>query len=106
VDDTESRPALRSGIAEDSTRGRLVKHARCYWLLLVEGHLNRRRFGAMLGRIALTAGTDGIDRWWSGRQRSLSTASWSKERCRKSGLQMTQFRLCWFGISYRRGRSG
>jgi hypothetical protein len=24
-----------------------------YWLLPVEGHLMRRRFGAMLGRIAL-----------------------------------------------------
>ena len=35
------------------TGGRLVKHARSYWLLLAEGHLNRRRFGAMLGRIAL-----------------------------------------------------
>jgi hypothetical protein len=27
--------------------------ARYYWLLLAEGHLNRRRFGAMLDRIAL-----------------------------------------------------
>jgi len=35
------------------TAGRLVKHARYYWLLLAEGHLTRRRFGAMLGRIAL-----------------------------------------------------
>jgi hypothetical protein len=35
------------------TGGRLVKHARYYWLLLAEGHLNRRRFGAMLSRIAL-----------------------------------------------------
>ena len=35
------------------TGGRLVKHARYYWLLLAEGHLNRRRFGAMLGRIVL-----------------------------------------------------
>jgi hypothetical protein len=34
------------------TGGRLVKHARYYWLLLAEGHLNRRRFGAMLARIA------------------------------------------------------
>jgi hypothetical protein len=33
--------------------GRLVKHARYYWLLLAEGHLTRRRFGAMLGRIGL-----------------------------------------------------
>jgi hypothetical protein len=35
------------------TGGGLVKYARYYWLLLAEGHLNRRRFGAMLGRIAL-----------------------------------------------------
>jgi len=35
------------------TGGRLVKHARYYWLLLAEGHLNRQRFGTMLGRIAL-----------------------------------------------------
>jgi hypothetical protein len=35
------------------TGGRLVKHARYYWLPLAEEHLNRRRFGAMLGRIAL-----------------------------------------------------
>ena len=35
------------------TGKRLIKHARYYRLLLAEGHLNRRRFGAMLGRIAL-----------------------------------------------------
>jgi hypothetical protein len=35
------------------TGGRLVKHARYYWLLLAEGHLARRRFPAILGRIAL-----------------------------------------------------
>jgi hypothetical protein len=35
------------------TGGRLVKHARYSWFLLAEGHPNRRRFGAMLGRIAL-----------------------------------------------------
>jgi hypothetical protein len=34
------------------TGGRLVKHARYYWLFLAEGYLNHRRFGAMLGRIA------------------------------------------------------
>ncbi len=33
------------------TGGRLVKHARYYWLLLAEGHLTRRLFGAMLRRI-------------------------------------------------------
>ena len=33
------------------TGGRLVKHARFYWLLLAESHLTRRLFGAMLRRI-------------------------------------------------------
>jgi len=34
------------------TGGRLVKHARYYWLLLAEGHLTRQRFGSMLRRVA------------------------------------------------------
>ena len=34
------------------TGGRLVKHARYYWLLLAESHLTRRLFRAMVGRIA------------------------------------------------------
>jgi len=33
------------------TGGRLVKHARYYWLLFAEGHLTRRLFASMLGRI-------------------------------------------------------
>ena len=33
------------------TGGRLVKHARYYWLLLAEGHLTRRMFAAILRRI-------------------------------------------------------
>ena len=33
------------------TGGRLVKHARYYWLLLAEGHLTRRLFSDMLRRI-------------------------------------------------------
>jgi hypothetical protein len=37
------------------TGGRLVKHARSYWLFLAESYLTRRLFGAMVGRIeALT----------------------------------------------------
>ena len=31
------------------TGGRLVKHARYYWLLLEEGHLTQRLFGEMRG---------------------------------------------------------
>jgi hypothetical protein len=34
------------------TGGRLVKHARYYWLLLAESHLTRRLFAGMLRRIA------------------------------------------------------
>ncbi len=32
--------------------GRLVKHARYYWLQLAEGHLTRQHFGSMLRRVA------------------------------------------------------
>jgi hypothetical protein len=31
--------------------GRLVKHARYYWLLLAKGYLHRRLFGHILQRI-------------------------------------------------------
>ena len=34
------------------TGGRLIKHARYYWLLLAESHLTRRLFASMLRRIA------------------------------------------------------
>ena len=33
------------------TGGRLVKHARYYWLLLTKSHLTRRLFASILGRI-------------------------------------------------------
>jgi hypothetical protein len=33
------------------TGGRLVKHARYYWLLLAESHLTRLLFGGMVRRI-------------------------------------------------------
>jgi len=41
------------------TGGRLVKHARCSWLLLAQGHLTRQRFGSMLSRIAALPLPDG-----------------------------------------------
>ena len=34
------------------TGGRLIIHARYYWLLLAEGHLTRRLFAGMLRKIA------------------------------------------------------
>ena len=33
------------------TGGRLIKHARYYWLLLAESHLTRRLFASMVRRI-------------------------------------------------------
>jgi hypothetical protein len=34
------------------TGGRLIKHARYYWMLLAESHLTRRLFASMLHKIA------------------------------------------------------
>jgi Transposase DDE domain group 1 len=45
--DTWSLTSLQQRLVK--TGGRLVKHARYYWLLLAESHLTRRLFGAMLG---------------------------------------------------------
>jgi hypothetical protein len=39
-------PSLQQRLV--TTGGRLVKHARYYWLLLAEGGLTRRLFGAMV----------------------------------------------------------
>ena len=41
------------------TGGRLVKHARYYWLLLAEGHLRRRLFSSMLRTISALPLPDG-----------------------------------------------
>ena len=35
------------------TGGRMIKHARYYWLLLAESHLTRRLFASMVRRIEL-----------------------------------------------------
>ena len=39
---------LAAAVSED---GQSIKRARYYWLLLAEGHLNRRVFGEMLNRL-------------------------------------------------------
>jgi hypothetical protein len=41
------------------TGGRLVKHARYYWLMLAESHLTRRLFGSMVRRIEALAVASG-----------------------------------------------
>jgi len=33
------------------TGGRLIEHARYYWLMLAESHLTKRLFGSMVRRI-------------------------------------------------------
>ena len=47
--DTWSLTGLQQRLVK--TGGRLVKHARYYWLLLAEGHLTRRLFGAIVQRL-------------------------------------------------------
>jgi len=42
------------------TGGRLVKHARYYWLLLAESHLTRWLFGGMVRRIGALEGPGGV----------------------------------------------
>jgi hypothetical protein len=42
-----------------NTGGRLVKHARYYWVLLAEQHLTRRLFGAILRRLDALPGPAG-----------------------------------------------
>ncbi len=41
------------------TGGRLIKHARYYWLLLAEGHLTRRLFAGMMRKIAVLPSSAG-----------------------------------------------
>ena len=47
--DTWSLTSLQQRFVK--TGGRLVKHARYYWLLIAKCHLTRRLFGSMLRRI-------------------------------------------------------
>jgi hypothetical protein len=47
---TWSLTSLRQRLVK--TGGRLIKHARYYWLLLAENHLTRRIFGEILRKIA------------------------------------------------------
>ncbi len=55
--DTWSLTSLQQRLVK--TGGRLVKHARYYWLLLAEGHLTRRLFGAIVQRLATLLGPAG-----------------------------------------------
>jgi hypothetical protein len=41
------------------TGGRLIKHARCCWLVLAESHLTRRLLGSMVRRTGAPAAATG-----------------------------------------------
>ena len=55
--DTWSLTSLQQRLMK--TGGWLVKHARYFWLLLAEGHLTRRLFGAILRRLKAVPGPAG-----------------------------------------------
>jgi hypothetical protein len=63
------------------TGGRLVKHARDDWLLLAEGHLTRRLFGARARRIAALAVPAGSSKGWQRRNGSQNEER--RARCRR-----------------------
>jgi len=55
--DTWSLTSLQQRLVK--TGGRLIKHARYHWLLLAEGHLTRRLFGAIVRRLETLPGPAG-----------------------------------------------
>jgi hypothetical protein len=79
------------------TEGRLVKHARYCWLSMAEGHLNRRQFRAMLGRIELLSVATGNGGQVSNGIR-LQRVGARRGVAKVAG--MAQFRRFWCGISY------
>ena len=66
------------------TGGRLVKHARYYWLLLAEGHLTRRLFASMLGR--LTVGTPVGIAWATAHKKTMPLSPRYGELPEKAGF--------------------
>ena len=82
--DTWSLTSLQQRLVK--TGGRLVKHARYYWLLLPESHLTRHLFGAMRQRIwALPVPAGG--RAASARTPACQREDTSEERCLRNALE-------------------
>jgi len=72
------------------TGGRLVKHARYYWLLLAESHLTRRLFGGMLQEDCDAAVASGIGGPQSAAD--LGDEIGGMEKCLRNRLEK---RHCW-----------
>jgi hypothetical protein len=60
--------------------GRLIKHARYYWLLLAESHLTRRLFGSMLRRM-------GLCRCQPDKRGGQTKPIWTTERSCRGGVR-------------------
>jgi hypothetical protein len=103
------RPALPAAVANWSltslqqrlvkTGGRLIKHARYYWLLLAESQLTRRLFGGMLQRIVTLPVPAGQA---ARRAQLILMTTWGREKCLKFGRRSAGF-TC---FTPTRGRSG
>jgi len=72
------------------TCGRLLKHARYYWLMLAESHLTRRLFGAMVRKDCRSAGADRIGR---GRGANRSRKGGDGPVSEKKPLEMRRFQV-------------
>ena len=75
------------------TGGRLVKHARYYWLLLAEGHLNRRLFGDMLHRIWGAAAAERVALTGRG-PTVLAPKKFRSEQCRPERRSARSINVC------------
>jgi hypothetical protein len=85
------------------TGGRLLKHARYYWLLLAESHLTRRLFGATVQRMAGSHHPNRVGLPVVARQsRNRSQERPQRARCLKNPVPeaaRTDLRDFWMGSS-------
>ena len=70
------------------TGGRLVKHARYYWLLLAESHLTRRLFGSMGTADRVAASASGIGQAQT--EGISATTEPGMEKCRRHRSEKRQ----------------
>ena len=78
--DTWSLVSLQQRLVK--TGGRLIKHARYFWLLLAEGHLTRRLFGRSCGGWRCCRSPRGSD--GPGSCLGQRPAGWGTARCPRS----------------------